>query len=816
MLDEEAEGEEAPIRVVVRVRPVPAAAARAAALTVRPPDEVHVQRAQGELHARFDAVLGADAEQSAVYAHVEAAVDAALRGVNSTVFAYGQTGSGKTHTLFGGLLPDDNAAADAGGGAEFLEGMTARALRQVFLQAEAIEQEGDRLAVSCSFLEIYNEHLSDLLLPPAARRSGAQLALKEDECKEVYVRGLSEVPTHSVDHAFALIRRALRSRSVRQTEMNERSSRSHAVLQLVLERVGAEEGEGPSGGGEFSSRSGARHGARRAIRARLNLVDLAGSERVGPATAPMLSSDHMREMAAINKSLSALANCISALTMRKKGHVPYRDSVLTRLLQASLGGNSKTLLIATVSPADRSIDETLSTLRFADRAKHVMLRAVTNSAEVGDTLQQQRRRFEARIAKLQQEVYRLRGVLAQRSEPRPEWNDGWARPGPSALDAPLGGGSSGAVLASASNNHALMLENQRLRELLSQRDAELQVERNERQRLAAVMHSALSADRDLHQAMRDAGVSAAQVAPGASFLREYDQPPPPPRDEFNGPQTDTSMGAEGSEEDAVLQEVMAELRLQEEELNRIREEEKQIERMLRTVGAGVPPRRKQREPMPSSRDQWMASPRGMQPPLPGSQNFGSYGPAPPWDPRPVPPGASTPRSRGRSSGGIASRGGDDPRGNPNSKFYDPEFDPHSRFYAGPRAGGAVPPLSDGDVYDAYGVSVPRPPRSAPSQRAADSSPRSPRRGGGIRQGKRGNARTQQRAGGSSSAGVPYTSTEMAAAAALSKTGGATDIGSLYYVLGTQGSARRVKQLHQLLTQQQSHSSNAMLPPAAGA
>ena len=134
---EEDVGEESPIRVIVRVRPVPAAAARTAALTVRPPNEIHVQRAQGDLQAGFDAVLGPDAEQAFVYDHVGPAVDAAIQGLNSTVFAYGQTGSGKTHTLFGGLLPDDNAAANAGGGAEFLEGMAARALRQLFAQTEA-------------------------------------------------------------------------------------------------------------------------------------------------------------------------------------------------------------------------------------------------------------------------------------------------------------------------------------------------------------------------------------------------------------------------------------------------------------------------------------------------------------------------------------------------------------------------------------------------------------------------------------------------------------------------------------------------------
>jgi len=764
------------MRVVVRVRPSSDCVVQCA-----PHVSNHIATQHLPEGLEFSSVLGVESTQNEAFQCCGAPmIDAMLDGQQACLFAYGQTGSGKTFSLLG---------AEGGKNPHKLNGIVPLVVAELFRRFSALEAQGVKCKLSASFIEVVNETVRDLVDAPDRNGNQPVLGMRQTALGAVLVKrgtrqtGAKRVNVESSRTLLGVVEDALQKRVTDANDYHEHSSRSHALLTLTLEKRTGTTSQTTS----------------------IMMVDLAGSENY------LDTRPHQK----INVSLLALGRVLMALAQRQ-AYVPYRDSVLTRLLQASLGGNSKTLLIATVSPADRSIDETLSTLRFADRAKHVMLRAVTNSAEVGDTLQQQRRRFEARIAKLQQEVYRLRGVLAQRSEPRPEWNDGWARPGPSALDAPLGGGSSGAVLASASNNHALMLENQRLRELLSQRDAELQVERNERQRLAAVMHSALSADRDLHQAMRDAGVSAAQVAPGASFLREYDQPPPPPRDEFNGPQTDTSMGAEGSEEDAVLQEVMAELRLQEEELNRIREEEKQIERMLRTVGAGVPLRRKQREPMPSSRDQWMASPRGMQPPLPGSQNFGSYGPAPPWDPRPVPPGASTPRSRGRSSGGIASRGGDDPRGNPNSKFYDPEFDPHSRFYAGPRAGGAVPPLSDGDVYDAYGVSVPRPPRSAPSQRAADSSPRSPRRGGGIRQGKRGNARTQQRAGGSSSAGVPYTSTEMAAAAALSKTGGATDIGSLYYVLGTQGSARRVKQLHQLLTQQQSHSSNAMLPPAAGA
>ena len=146
--------EEEPIRVVVRVRPIPYASS---AVAVCPPDTIHVRRGvQGELQARFDAVLDPSATQPVVYAHVGPAVQSALNGLNSTIFAYGQTGSGKTHTLFGGLLEDAEE-----------EGMAARALRQVFEQAETAEADGNRLTVSCTFLEVYNEHMTDLLLPAA-------------------------------------------------------------------------------------------------------------------------------------------------------------------------------------------------------------------------------------------------------------------------------------------------------------------------------------------------------------------------------------------------------------------------------------------------------------------------------------------------------------------------------------------------------------------------------------------------------------------------------------------------------------------------
>ena len=399
-----------PIRVVVRVRPpLDDRAGPASQLSIQPPNSICVHRGgrhQGDVEAQFDAVLGFESSQRSVYQHVATAVDAALAGINATVFAYGQTGSGKTYTLFGGLLPGDPQARADVGSSEWAasaggmsEGMAARALRHIFDRADALAAEGTRLALSCSFLEVYNEHVSDLLLPSGAKAAwgtsgawggggggggtadgGSGLTLREDH-GDVRVIGLTEVPVHHVTQALALVRRALRGRASRQTDMNQRSSRSHAVLQLTLEQASLAGSPSPGG-----------RGANRTVCAKLNLVDLAGSERMASESgnAALGEQQHKREMVAINKSLSALATCISALAQGgKRSHVPYRDSVLTRLLQASLGGHSRTLLLATVAPSDKCADETISTLRFADRAKHVMLRAVPNApADLGETLQQ--------------------------------------------------------------------------------------------------------------------------------------------------------------------------------------------------------------------------------------------------------------------------------------------------------------------------------------------------------------------------------------------------------------------------------------------
>ena len=177
--------------------------------------------------------------------------------------------------------------------------------------------------------------------------------------KEVFVNNLSEFRVSSWDDIFALLKRGEGQRTVRSTEMNSQSSRSHAILQLLVEVHRASD-----------------DGKTIITKAKLNLVDLAGSEKWN--TMGKMQRGQARELVNINKSLSALGNVITALTQKGRSHVPYRDSKLTRLLQDALGGNSATTLIATCAPTPDCIEESISTLKFADRASRVRTKVRVN------------------------------------------------------------------------------------------------------------------------------------------------------------------------------------------------------------------------------------------------------------------------------------------------------------------------------------------------------------------------------------------------------------------------------------------------------
>ncbi|KAM7522910.1 hypothetical protein LguiA_012812 [Lonicera macranthoides] len=287
-------------------------------------------------------------------------VENCMGGYNSCMFAYGQTGSGKTHTMLG----------DIEGGTRRHSvncGMTPRVFEYLFSriqkEREARREEKIRYTCKCSFLEIYNEQILDLLDP-----SSLNLQIREDTKKGVYVDNLTEVEVTSARDVIQQLVQGSSNRKVAATNMNRASSRSHSVFTCIIES-------------KWESQGVTHHRF-----ARLNLVDLAGSERQKSSGA---EGERLKEATNINKSLSTLGLVIMNLVNVSNGktlHVPYRDSKLTFLLQDSLGGNAKTIIIANISPASCCSLETLSTLKFAQRAKFIKNHATVNEDASGDVL----------------------------------------------------------------------------------------------------------------------------------------------------------------------------------------------------------------------------------------------------------------------------------------------------------------------------------------------------------------------------------------------------------------------------------------------
>nr|CAB3466339.1 unnamed protein product [Digitaria exilis] len=303
-------------------------------------------------------------------------VENCMAGYNSCVFAYGQTGSGKTYTMLGEISDlEVRPSPDRGMTPRIFEFLFARIRAVTFfslailttndasLEEESRRDEKLKYSCKCSFLEIYNEQITDLLDP-----SSTNLQLREDIRKEVYVENLTEYEVGCVSDIIKLLMQGSANRKVAATNMNRESSRSHSVFTCIIESRW-----------EKDSASNLRF-------ARLNLVDLAGSERQRTSGA---EGERLKEAANINKSLSTLGLVIMNLVdlaHGKQRHVPYRDSRLTFLLQDSLGGNSKTMIIANVSPSVCSANETLSTLKFAQRARLIQNNAVVNEDASGDVL----------------------------------------------------------------------------------------------------------------------------------------------------------------------------------------------------------------------------------------------------------------------------------------------------------------------------------------------------------------------------------------------------------------------------------------------
>eukprot|EP00742_Colponemidia_sp_Colp-10_P006548 GILJ01007018.1.p1 GENE.GILJ01007018.1~~GILJ01007018.1.p1 ORF type:complete len:1055 (-),score=235.45 GILJ01007018.1:187-3351(-) len=280
----------------------------------------------------FDQAFDMNSTQADVFEYTaRPIVEDVLQGFNGTVFAYGQTSSGKTHTMEGPDIDDEQMC-----------GIIPRMVKFLF-QGVANADEHIEFTMKVSIIEIYMERIRDLLDP-----SKDNLKVHEDKERGIWVGDATEEYVSDISEVFALMKEGASNRAIAATNMNEGSSRSHSIFMMTITQRNLH---------DMSVKVG-----------KLYLVDLAGSEKIRKTGA---SGQTLDEAKTINKSLSALGNVINALTDGKSTHVPYRDSKLTRVLQESIGGNSRTTLIVTCSPSSFNDSETLSTLRFGQRAKSI-------------------------------------------------------------------------------------------------------------------------------------------------------------------------------------------------------------------------------------------------------------------------------------------------------------------------------------------------------------------------------------------------------------------------------------------------------------
>jgi kinesin family protein 11 len=300
----------------------------------------------------FDKVFGIGSKQSDVFkAVVQPLIGQVMQGYNCTVFAYGQTGTGKTFTMEGD--PASNLPIDK----DPNSGIIPRALNALFDGLRT--GDATEWSVRVSFLELYNEEIFDLL---SGTDDQSKLRLYEDGTRKgsVIIQGLEEVQVHDKQEVYRILERGSAKRRTAETKMNANSSRSHTVFTVTV-FINQQ-----SIDGDDMLKIG-----------KLNLVDLAGSENVQKSGA---DAGRVVEAGNINKSLLTLGRVISSLVARATHH-PYRESKLTRLLQDSLGGRTKTSIIATVSPAQINMEETVSTLNYAHQAKNI-----TNKPEVNQRI----------------------------------------------------------------------------------------------------------------------------------------------------------------------------------------------------------------------------------------------------------------------------------------------------------------------------------------------------------------------------------------------------------------------------------------------
>lgn len=347
---------------------------------------------------QLDSVLDEGSSQNDVFLQIEPMLRSSLDGYNTTIFTYGQSGSGKTYSMLGydlwaiareslqksskGHVMRDNLSFHQSVLTDLTcspasTGIIPRTMEWLFANTNALRENKCTVKVFVSYLEIHNERLVDLLsgndpssvspvkvntsvvgpnfsVAPTSRHTLDIRELSGD----IFVAGLTLVEVESAEEVLEILWTGARARSVAATDLNEHSSRSHTIFQAHIELSDPVTSLG--------------------IKSKISLVDLAGSEKIKVHRLANVSNDRIRELSSINKSLSSLSSCISALLQKSRAHIPYRDSKLTRILQHSIGGNTRSAFIVTLSPSAACYEETLSTLKFASRAIKVSLHLTPN------------------------------------------------------------------------------------------------------------------------------------------------------------------------------------------------------------------------------------------------------------------------------------------------------------------------------------------------------------------------------------------------------------------------------------------------------
>uniref|UniRef100_A0A8C2SXE4 Kinesin family member 15 n=1 Tax=Coturnix japonica TaxID=93934 RepID=A0A8C2SXE4_COTJA len=377
------------IKVYVRVRPPSEGTAltdgdQGLCLSVLSSNTIRLHSKPEPKIFTFDYVANMETTQESVFSSVaKSIVESCMNGYNGTIFAYGQTGSGKTFTMMG--------PSDSDNFTHSLRGVIPRSFEYLFFLIEREKEKagsGKSFLCKCSFIEIYNEQIFDLL-----DSASAGLFLREHIKKGVFVDGAVEQVLSSAAEAYQVLTMGWRNRRVASTSMNRESSRSHAVFTITVESM---------------EKSNDVVNIRSSL---LNLVDLAGSERQKDTHTEGV---RLKEAGNINRSLSCLGQVITALVdvgNGKQRHICYRDSKLTFLLRDSLGGNAKTCIIANVHPGSRCFGETLSTLNFAQRAKLIKNKAVVNEDTQGNVNQ-----LQAEVKKLKEQLAQLTSVPSMRDK----------------------------------------------------------------------------------------------------------------------------------------------------------------------------------------------------------------------------------------------------------------------------------------------------------------------------------------------------------------------------------------------------------------